>query len=451
MLHRADRHLVYPPGGLDELRRRDPMRIAEERERQARMRRGGSHATDGPADSTILGLNIRLDTPELVDEWIRQRRKRFPTAANMEQKRKDAERPTRRGTEWHVSVPNDSDTSSDASESDSSAAGTSDSDESDSSSSDGPPESASTRIEPSPRPDTRSVCRFYAQGHCSYGEQCRYLHDESKRPAPADEPATKRRRMPRPPPPNPFAVPDLLHQLLQTEIVQHVDKLAQLIQFVLDNDMLRAVERQVGDAETQRQRRARVVVVASVEADGAADDAETGKAPRNALLRPPSPALRALSELRWPPEPDPLIYLDPLRANDPKPLRPEELEALATDPKVRDILCPTTTLKPHGEVNEPLRRALETWDALPTSRHREAALQLILGVSAQSPMHAHEAYASPALRTRATPRAYNMQQGRVIGETELFRLGLRVGPTEVRLIQHLAERVAAVTSGLEYK
>ena len=44
-----------------------------------------------------------------------------------------------------------------------------------------------------------------------------------------------------------------------------------------------------------------------------------------------------------------------------------------------------------------------------------------------------------------------MQQGRVIGETELFRLGLRVGPTEVRLIQHLAERVAAVTSGLEYK
>ena len=79
MLHRADRHLVYPPGGIDELRKKDPMRAAEERERLARLRKGGVRAADGPPDSTIMGLNIRLDTPELVSEWIKQRKKRFPT------------------------------------------------------------------------------------------------------------------------------------------------------------------------------------------------------------------------------------------------------------------------------------------------------------------------------------------------------------------------------------
>ena len=50
MLHRADRHLLYPPGGMEELKRRDPMRMAEEREKQVRLRKGVTRAADGPAD-----------------------------------------------------------------------------------------------------------------------------------------------------------------------------------------------------------------------------------------------------------------------------------------------------------------------------------------------------------------------------------------------------------------
>ena len=95
LLHRADRHLLYPPGGIDALRRIDPMRIAEERERLARTRKGGARGADGPADSTILGLNIRLDTPELVEEWIKQRRKRFPTSSVVQKKETKLQERTR--------------------------------------------------------------------------------------------------------------------------------------------------------------------------------------------------------------------------------------------------------------------------------------------------------------------------------------------------------------------
>ena len=87
MLHKADRHLVYPPGGKAELRKRDPMAVAEDRERARRGPRG-----DGPPGATITGLNIQLNTPELISEWIKQRKKRYPTAANVAQKQQDAQR-----------------------------------------------------------------------------------------------------------------------------------------------------------------------------------------------------------------------------------------------------------------------------------------------------------------------------------------------------------------------
>lgn len=47
------------------------------------------------------------------------------------------------------------------------------------------------------------------------------------------------------------------------------------------------------------------------------------------LYRPTSPTLRSLSELKYPPEPDPLIFLDPLRRDDPKPLLPSQLVRIA--------------------------------------------------------------------------------------------------------------------------
>lgn len=484
MLHRADRHLIYPPGGVEELRRRDPMYVAQERERAARQRRGMHTGSDGPADATISGLNIRLDTPELTAEWIKQRRKRFPTAQVVEQKRLEAQRRGHAGSGAPAPVGGDkpepsgtasaepraepergagpdegsgSDTDSDESSETDSDSDSPDEESVSGSSSDMDPErDAISSKAPPPQEPARSanVCRFWLQGRCGFGDACRQRHATGGTPsaagADAKAGALRRRPQPRTAPPNPYEPPDLLRQLLQPEIGQHVDALAQLIRFVLDNGMLENVERAPGLAEEQQRRRQRIVPLGGEAADdgrvdggGAADEPPS----RAALTRPASPALRALPELVWPPEPDPLVYLDPLRRNDPKPLRLEELQALATDDKLRDILVPRTSVRPYGEVNGALLAALRSWDALPSERHQHAALELVLGVSAQSPVHAHEAYAPHAPRRRAASRPGG---GRAISETELFRLGLRIGPNEVRLLQHMAERVSAVTAGPEF-
>ncbi|WFC94748.1 hypothetical protein MBRA1_001382 [Malassezia brasiliensis] len=405
MLHRADRHLLYPPGGLDELRRRDPMRIAQERERAARARRGQMRGADGPMDSTIQGLNIRLDTPELVDEWIRQRKKRFPTAEHVAQKAaaqaRGGGRPPATEARARVSPEPAASDADDASDSDTSST-TSGTASSSSSDMDFERDAVSSKVPPPEVPAAREprVCRYYLQGTCTFGAACRQSHGAARE---------RVRAVPRAPARNPFEPPDLLRKMLGREIAQHVDALAQLIRFVLDNDMLAHVERRAGDAAAQAAARARVVPL-----DGAVG------APA------PAPALRALVDLRWPEEPDPLVYLDPLRRTDPKPLRLAELEALATDAKLRAILTPSTPLHPHGAVNEALREALRTWDALPTARHRDAALELVLGVGAQSPVYAHEAYTPPTQRARGVPA-----DRRGVSEAELLRLGLRIGPDEV--------------------
>lgn len=437
LLHRADRHLLYPPGGIDTLRRIDPMRIAEERERIARTRKSGMRGVDGPADSTILGLNIRLDTPELVDEWIKQRRKRFPTSVVVQQKQQKQQARLRMPVAQPLRDTLSESSSDDASDSESTS--------SDSNSDmDSVRDAISSKQELPEYPDERPVCRFWLYGACSYGQQCRNAH--------TDTPSisySKRRVHPRQAVSHPFQVPDLLRQLLEREILQHVDALAQFIHFLLDNDMLSNVEFAPGEAQQQRERQARVMVVREEPSHVDTDD----DTPSMAALPPtaPSPTLRALDELVWPDEPDPLIYLDPLRATDPKPLRHSELLSLATDTQLRRILQPRSASHPHGEVHDALRRSLESWAALPTPRHREAALQLMLGVSTQSPMHAHEAYTPLYQRSvPSLPTSSTMRQNRVIGESELFRLGLRAAPNEVRLLQHMAERVAALTSGLEY-
>ncbi|WFD20647.1 hypothetical protein MCAP1_002896 [Malassezia caprae] len=422
MLHRADRHLVYPPGGIDELRRRDPMRVAEERERLARQRKGGTRAADGPSDSTILGLNIKLDTPELIEEWIKQRKKRFPTAALIEQKqaRSRLREQPRQGSSARAPSQAASSTAPSATQSSPShSVSSSDSDSSTDSSSDSSESDADSSSDSDMDP-VRDAVSSKLDPDSPHGARPTPALLPAKR-APADGAARpKRRTVPRRAAPNPFEVPDLLRQLLEREILQHVDALAQWLDFVLDNDFLSCVERHQGEAAAQRARRAKVTDLS----EQAASEAVSEVPPRS-LAPIASPPLRALDELEWPDEPDPLIYLDPLRAADPKPLRLSELETLAMDPTLRAILQPTSALHPRGEDNRALRRALETWRALPTPRHREAALQLILGVGADSPVHAHEAYAPAYQRVRGVPRSTNMQQGRVIGETELFRLGLR--------------------------
>lgn len=459
VLHRADRHLVYPPGGLDALRRMDPMRIAEERERQARARRGKEQgrAADGPADSTILGLNIRLDTPELIAEWIQQRRKRFPTARVVQEKRdKEAARAKR----VRAAVPGQPPAAEEAREAARSAASRDDEGDShgESSSSDSSDSDTASSSNSDMDLDADAVTSKapVTEGEGEGEGPTRVPTRVPPPPAPAPAPA---RRVPRVVS-HPFQVPDLLRQLLDREILQHVDALAQLIDFVLDNDMLAHVELRPGDAHAQQARRERVVVLREGEGEGEGEGGGEGegegdeRAPRRALPPHASPTLRPLASLVWPDEPDPLVYLDPLRATDPKPLRHSELLALATDTQLRHILQPRSALHPHGETDAALQRALQTWAALPTPRHREAALQLMLGVGAQSPMHAHEAYAPPSVRVRAAAAAAAPASapagGRRIGETELFRLGLRVGPNEVRLVQHMAERVSHVTAKLEY-
>lgn len=488
MLHRADRHLIYPPGGMEELRRRDPIRVAEEKERQARQRKGDARGADGPPDATVLGLNIRLDTPELIAEWVQQRKRRFPTAKLIEEKaakrqaieqrreqRLERASMASKAQETKTTAPPSASASS--SDAESYETGSSTSSASSDSDSDMDPErdAVSSKLEPPGPPESASVCKFWVRGECQFGDKCRQRHEGTPhRRTPVDQEVPARKRVaPRPSGTRAFAPPDLLRELLGQEISRHVDALGQWIQFVLDNDMLVHVERRAGDAAMQRDRRARVVVIDSdavstaaahqdAPCEGGSAEAETRRSTAlgpslsesdtgaPALRRAPSPNLRALDELHWPEEPDPLIYKDPLRASDPKPLRHADLLALATDTTIREILQSTSPLYPHGQENSALRRAFETWEALPTPRHREAALQLILGVSSESPVHAHEALLPPSQRLPGAPRKTGMRQHRVIGETELFRLGLRVAPTEVRQIQHLAQRVASLTDGLEY-
>lgn len=45
-LHRADRHLVYPSGGIHELERIDPLLEEERKEKAKRMRRGKADNTE---------------------------------------------------------------------------------------------------------------------------------------------------------------------------------------------------------------------------------------------------------------------------------------------------------------------------------------------------------------------------------------------------------------------
>ncbi|SCZ87830.1 BZ3500_MvSof-1268-A1-R1_Chr2-3g05298 [Microbotryum saponariae] len=55
---------------------------------------------------------------------------------------------------------------------------------------------------------------------------------------------------------------------------------------------------------------------------------------------------KKLKDLRWPPEPDASIFLDPLARDDVKPLRRREYEAIATSPTIRRLLLTQPSLIP---------------------------------------------------------------------------------------------------------
>ncbi|BEJ16264.1 hypothetical protein CspHIS471_0508690 [Cutaneotrichosporon sp. HIS471] len=82
--------------------------------------------------------------------------------------------------------------------------------------------------------------------------------------------------------------------------------------------------------------------------------------------------LKPLTSLKWPPEPDAMIFSDPLKRDDPKPLRTTELERIATSQPLRDLLA-----------EEKLTRILSALDTMP-SKARHDALARLLGVDADS-------------------------------------------------------------------
>lgn len=538
-LHKSDRHLIYPPGGPAALEALDPILIAEKNEQRRRARRAKSSAPvqggeDGDALAVLSGLTVKLDTPELLQQWISERKKRWPTLQAVERKRIEDEwrgrdpprnqRPrqpappappapsTHQVDQFKGKAPLDKAASPSSDSDDSDTSSDSDPDSSVSSSdsdSDGPPEEEVTLKAP-PRPElpapaepdgldsddapveesttkssipplapsapssTRRVCKFWSSGNgCGQGTLCRDEHPtpdqmkvREKRPAPAtsQQPPKRPRRRPAPPPSNPFAQPDLLRALLAREIAQHVDSTIQAIRFLAKNNWLVQVEMEPGIAEAQRKRRGLVQPLESPDSTVAQPPSEIPQTPQvdtqpttapmeapwgdgnvhvvpsidrpgaMTLQRTASPLLRPLTDLEWPPEPDPLIFLDPMARDEPKPLKVEQYQRLASDPEVRTILAPKSDLHPYGRLNQSLTRGLQSLLDLPTQSHRVSAIELILGTAEQGPSIAGPATGSAVGRSRYT-------------EQDLFRLGLKLGPMEVPLVRALATRVSDLLDG----
>ncbi|KIY73354.1 hypothetical protein CYLTODRAFT_386949 [Cylindrobasidium torrendii FP15055 ss-10] len=86
-------------------------------------------------------------------------------------------------------------------------------------------------------------------------------------------------------------------------------------------------------------------------------------------LDDPKP-LRPLSSLKWPYVPEASAYPDPLERDDPKPLQTQQYEALATSPKIRQVLAEHPNLP----------ALLTSIDQL-RGHERDRALQKALGVS----------------------------------------------------------------------
>jgi len=228
------------------------------------------------------------------------------------------------------------------------------------------------------------------------------------------------------------------------------------------NSFLIGIERKRGDAEEALRRSRLVVEVGDSRAEKAAEQED--EATVDGLKDGPSAqshkvTIRPLSSLAYPPAPDPLTFLDPLRALDPFPLTHEQLVAFCEDDAIRDAFAPCTLpLSSDQSAPAPTSRqresslttAIRTLDALPTEAHRTAALELILhhvndaatgGGGARS-IHPHlgAIWHPPTALNSSNDR----HQQKPISETELFRLGLRVGFGEQEVLRLIAERVSVL-------
>ncbi|TIB64232.1 hypothetical protein E3P78_01305 [Wallemia ichthyophaga] len=219
-LHMMDRHLIYPPGFLEN----------EERKRASK-----------PAKPIVPveGTNIMLDTPEAINDWIAERKSRFPSAANLAEKERVREDKKARGElplhpKFGGSLKGSSNHKASQAfqpsqipkkrvieEADDNDGATNDADDADDA-----PESVSSKIPPShpPKPShLLSQPRLYKN------------HTDSK-------PKHK----------NQFEQPNLMAKLFNDEIRQSVSYLSQTIRFLVANDFLDNVELQVGQAEAPK-------------------------------------------------------------------------------------------------------------------------------------------------------------------------------------------------------
>ncbi|GMK60029.1 hypothetical protein CspeluHIS016_0902460 [Cutaneotrichosporon spelunceum] len=268
----------------------------------------------GGGSAYIQGTGITLDTPEQIAAWIAERRKKFPTAQRVAERKEEeaaaiarGENPRKRkldaaraAEEWgretevgqHAkgavrgrgqgrvnAAPrkvSKGDQSSDSSGSESDSDSSSDlSESSEDDEDEGDDEDKAEDEEEKDKgkdkendiraPAASNVCRFFARGQCRFGARCKLEHTRPNAAERAEEPKGPPKprppRVPRGPPPNAFARPSMLGAILANPIENTLSQLSQTIRFLVANDMLRGVEVRAGQAEEEKREREKIVVV----------------------------------------------------------------------------------------------------------------------------------------------------------------------------------------------
>ncbi|KAG8879737.1 hypothetical protein FRB97_001483 [Tulasnella sp. 331] len=89
-VHRMDRHLIYPPGWEEQQKKRKRANEDEDlSDEQIAAKRAGV--------TTIQGTTLVLDTPEAIQAWIAERKKRYPSAKRVEEKERALQEAKDRG------------------------------------------------------------------------------------------------------------------------------------------------------------------------------------------------------------------------------------------------------------------------------------------------------------------------------------------------------------------
>ncbi|KAF8974008.1 hypothetical protein BDZ97DRAFT_1912450 [Flammula alnicola] len=271
-VHMMDRHLIYPPGW--EKRKKKP---------------------DWDADPSlkgkpipIQGTNVILDSPEVLEAWIAERKRRFPTSSRVEDKKRKLEEAVARGQldltgasstkrrkvehQDNLKVQNGRQFSGDrgrhgprnnlelarvpdsgwgarskgkelAAEVVKMVVSPPPSHSECGSDGDGEPEAFSSKIAPTIKPpaalETKETTVEQDTAPAFTGAHAKHAGNRKK----------TQPQQPKLPPRNPFASrPTLLRNLLLPEIRITVSNLSQAIRFLVDNDFLRDVELKPGQA-----------------------------------------------------------------------------------------------------------------------------------------------------------------------------------------------------------